>query len=511
MRNVIKTIVTLGISLSVAAFSPPRQGEIVELESFLNARSEAKFRTHDQNVLLTLPPKTRGQITNVKHFPDSGNYGLELTTVDPRTGKSITGVWVYYNIKNPNLKLLRSMNSDETTSSPAAASAAETVQATTAVRAPGSKNDTQSTAASAIQSLTAMNQIQTLIQPEADCKNCKAQSPVYEKCGVKNSYFETQLDILQSVPGYDDLVSSRPRYPRIESCVRESMNMSGGKFRVCDQNGNQVQTRAPKACASDRLVNVTQNAFGLSVDCLAEFLNKDAHHPAVLKETFRNTIALVNLESGFQINSHSNTSAAGLGQITDGTTDWINKTMWNKMKAHIANSQNPSCSDLRRFDLKPSRPSRAYVCDRLGLQNGNPITNMLYTLGHLKLVRQEIESVFDRRMKELRLKITPEFREKLIGNLTNWGHNTGAYGITRPLLSGLETVEIQNALKAQNADKFNELMKFEVASFHEYYLKRRNFPEDKIPARVIEASRFNDYVQNKLKTLEKRVGRECSI
>lgn len=511
MRNVIKTVVTLGISLSVAAFSPPRQGEMIELESFLNARSEAKFRITDQNVLLTLPPKTRGTITRVRYFPESGNYGLELTTLDPKSQKPLAGIWVYYNVKNPSIKLLRSMNSTETTNSPAAASAAETVKPTHAIRVPGSNQDSQSAAASAIQSLTAMNQIQTMIKPEAECTNCKAQSPVFEKCDSKNSYFETQLEILQSVPGYDDLISSHPRYPRIESCVRESMNMSGGKFRVCDQNGNQVQTRAPKACASDRLINVTQNAFGLSVDCLAEFLNKDARHPSVLRETFRNTIALVNLESGFQINSHSNTSAAGLGQITDGTTDWINQTMWNKMKSHIAGSQNPSCSELRRFDLKPSRPARAHVCDRLGLQNGNPVTNMLYTLGHLKLVRQEVESVFDRRIRELKLKISPEFREKIVGALTNWGHNTGAYGITRPLLSGLETIEIQNALKEQNADKFNELMKTEVASFHEYYLKRRNVPEEKIPARVIEASRFNDYVQNKLKTLEKRVGRECSI
>jgi hypothetical protein len=163
------------------------------------------------------------------------------------------------------------------------------------------------------------------------------------------------------------------------------------------------------------------------------------------------------------------------------------------------------------MNLQPARPSRGAVCDRIGLESGNPMTNMLYTIGHMKSVRREVELTVNRKIRENSIRISPAQKEKLLGALITWGHNTGAYGITRPVSSLLETDAGINALNAGNVDGFLGLLKGEVSSFHGYYLARRGMSAQAIQRRQTEASGFYQYVQNKMNLLERKVGRQCSL
>jgi hypothetical protein len=96
----LRTIILLWIAFYSVAFT----GKQMELTGYVNARSGSAFEAKDkENILFTLAPGTKAKVIGYKRFPESGNYGLEvIITSGPRKGAK---VWVYYNLKNPNLKL----------------------------------------------------------------------------------------------------------------------------------------------------------------------------------------------------------------------------------------------------------------------------------------------------------------------------------------------------------------------------------------------------------------------
>ncbi|MFN7727708.1 MAG: hypothetical protein ACK5P7_00985 [Bdellovibrio sp.] len=533
----------------LTAFTRPQTGDLVELEGLVNARENAKFRSHDQNRVYMLPAGTKAQIEQVQHFAGTGNFGVRIRLINAAGVKEqhSKSLWVYYNVKNPSMKLY-SVSGDENqlrqtldqwktsprmkaleVRDPGRASAVVTTRETPAVahrsttsvpvvkpapaaRAPRYEGPGPVRAADVIGTVGRLNQVTRQYSPPVpECRDCSVRPAQYEQCNARNNYLEQQMDRLQGQPILRELLSTTPRYPRVEACVRESMNISGGPFTLCQIGNADHSGSTVKACTSSRLVRVVQNALTASVDCLAPYLNGTDGNQAVLSETFRSTIALINLESGFHINARSSTGASGLGQITDGATKAINQNEWSNMMRHIQNSSNPSCQQLKRMNLQPARPSRGAVCDRIGLESGNPMTNMLYTIGHMKSVRREVELTVNRKIRENSIRMSPAQKEKLLGALITWGHNTGAYGITRPVSSLLETDAGIRALNAGNVEGFLGLLKGEVSSFHGYYLARRGMGAQAIQRRQTEASGFYQYVQNKMNLLERKVGRQCSL
>lgn len=79
-------------------------GEFVELESFVNGRSSAKFYRNYKNVRTQLEPGTVGKILELKKF-QSGNYGFQVEILNK--DKVSKKVWVHYNPKHPRLKLYK--------------------------------------------------------------------------------------------------------------------------------------------------------------------------------------------------------------------------------------------------------------------------------------------------------------------------------------------------------------------------------------------------------------------
>ncbi len=76
----------------------------LELDQMLNGRSSAAFATYSKNIKATLPKGTRGKVVEVSRPFASGNQGLKiLISEGPRKGQSY---WVYFNKKQPALKLV---------------------------------------------------------------------------------------------------------------------------------------------------------------------------------------------------------------------------------------------------------------------------------------------------------------------------------------------------------------------------------------------------------------------
>lgn len=105
-----KKIVIIGSLVAICSMgtSAIKVGDDLELESFLNARESGNFLSITRNVRFILPVGATMIVQQVKDF-DSGNYGL-LVKLTNGKHKGETA-WVYYNTKNPALKLISDENS----------------------------------------------------------------------------------------------------------------------------------------------------------------------------------------------------------------------------------------------------------------------------------------------------------------------------------------------------------------------------------------------------------------
>ena len=87
-------------------------GEQIELDTFLSARTSPEFMKYTKNVATTLAKGTTGEVLEVKKF-GSGNSGIKMKINNgPKAGASY---WVYYNQKNPALKLINRESKKEIT------------------------------------------------------------------------------------------------------------------------------------------------------------------------------------------------------------------------------------------------------------------------------------------------------------------------------------------------------------------------------------------------------------
>lgn len=100
MKKQIKKTVLFSLFLSsVLAF---KVGDQVELEAFLNARSSAQFLKTSGNIKTQLSAGTKGEVLESKKM-NSGNYGIKMK-VESGAHRGET-YWLYYNLKDPKIKL----------------------------------------------------------------------------------------------------------------------------------------------------------------------------------------------------------------------------------------------------------------------------------------------------------------------------------------------------------------------------------------------------------------------
>ncbi|MBY0412738.1 MAG: hypothetical protein K2Q18_01165, partial [Bdellovibrionales bacterium] len=110
MKKTLTSIV-MTITLTSSLFAIDL-GEEIELDAFLNARTSPIFSKDAKNFKITLPPKTKGSVLELKKF-SSGNAGIKIKISEgPRVGQSY---WVYYNKNQPQIKVLDKASNKEIT------------------------------------------------------------------------------------------------------------------------------------------------------------------------------------------------------------------------------------------------------------------------------------------------------------------------------------------------------------------------------------------------------------
>ncbi len=98
-----KNIPTILLALSLTTLYAFDVGQEIEMEAFVNARTNANFLKTTKNIKTTLAKGTTGSVLEVKNF-SSGNAGIKMkVTSGPRTGESY---WVYFNKKEPAIKVV---------------------------------------------------------------------------------------------------------------------------------------------------------------------------------------------------------------------------------------------------------------------------------------------------------------------------------------------------------------------------------------------------------------------
>lgn len=99
MKNKLPTIL---LSLSLVALVGFTVGDEVELDAYLNARTNPNFLKYSKNVATQLAMGTTGEVLEIKKF-NTGNSGIKMkVTSGPKAGQSY---WVYYNKNSPDIKL----------------------------------------------------------------------------------------------------------------------------------------------------------------------------------------------------------------------------------------------------------------------------------------------------------------------------------------------------------------------------------------------------------------------
>lgn len=109
MKNKLPTILLV---LSITSSLGFRAGDQIELDAFLNARTNPAFTKYSKNIATTLPAGTTGKVLEIKKF-ETGNSGIKMqVTSGPKSGESY---WVYFNAKDPAIKLTNKKTKKEVT------------------------------------------------------------------------------------------------------------------------------------------------------------------------------------------------------------------------------------------------------------------------------------------------------------------------------------------------------------------------------------------------------------
>jgi len=123
----IKYLFLLFIFTCLAGFNVSDE---IELDQFISGRTSPDFRKYTKNIRTTLSKGTQGRVVDVTKPFASGNSGVKIQlTSGPRAGESY---WVYFNKKQPAIKLLN--KSQQEVQSPEAAAEAVTKREVAAFR-----------------------------------------------------------------------------------------------------------------------------------------------------------------------------------------------------------------------------------------------------------------------------------------------------------------------------------------------------------------------------------------
>ena len=194
------------------------------------------------------------------------------------------------------------------------------------------------------------------------------------------------------------------------------------------------------------------------------------------------------------------------GQLTSSAIEDINSKQLGKIRRHLENeSADSKCATLSQEILTGKTPMKAQAslsCERISIENGNPLLNMIYTMAYFKQSRSMIQNriLNDSRFKSV-LALSQNDLELLDSELGVWSHNAGAGGITKPTIALLNEYAMQGE-KVTDVKKF--LSELELFAFEMPH------PANRSHARRLETSTYYKKIQSTAQNIEKSVGvRSC--
>lgn len=325
------------------------------------------------------------------------------------------------------------------------------------------------------------------------CGTATAQNPKYERCNNRNGYFEDYLNAPKS-PGVRLLKSHTPAEATMTCIAETQRSFSTNRYHYCTQGGGGYGQNVARPCASENMVKTVASAYELTAGCLAGYIDPGADsNPEAKASIGRAMFQLMNHESGWNLNAVSGTSAGGMGQLTQSAIQHINREEFGKIQARIQGSSDKSCKQLAQTNYQPMQGGLSNACERVSMANGNPQLNMMYTMAHMKLVRDQVEGHIER------MGLAPGVRTQLIDQMMVWGHNVGSGGMGQILAAGLRRHGAD--LRSENVGGFLQKLRQDTYQWHQ--VKGGRAPG--------EPTNFLSATQYRLGQLEKRLNGKCGI
>lgn len=347
----------------------------------------------------------------------------------------------------------------------------------------------------------------TLTQPtpavntcQGDCSETPA-NPRFETCNEKNSYFEEQITSSE-LKSLSDGATNVP----ILNCVAESMttiDVSKFRFVSCPRAGTGYGVIVDRPCASQRMSQLMANSFDAVTDCLASYVDAKAATDASTRRNIRQSLfQLANHKSAWFINSIDNQSAGGVGHLVAPIIANVNGnenasgSEWERMQAHITSSKLASCQRIAKLKLEPlsNEPVQSHGCDRIALDRGNPVLNMIYMVGQAKSLRDHLAPALNQ--------VPSPTRERLLDHLMIWGYTAGAAGVGESLKIALKkggTSIMKANASGTEIERFLEEMKTPLAAWQ----KKNRIPGAKAKTEFLTASKQT------LANIETRTNGKC--
>lgn len=561
-----KRVLLAAIGLSFLAFSFPQKDDMVELKAFLKGRTEAKFRSIDKNHEFDLKPGTRGVVVETKYFPETKNYGVCLNVMNasnlPADQKC---VWVYYNIKNPNMnlyatsqdtqlktELLQKWAQEKTADKnqvvlhrvggatpPATGMASITVRQMTGVlervatalvtgkpgqlieavqgadsTSPAQEQqirsivDAEAALKTAVENINQYNssaQTVMAVPAPATCTECTVRIESYATCNNQNNYLEDDIARLLSGSSISAAIDGSQKEIIRKACVQRSLDTYPNlrnAFKSCGPNDSTPRNQAAKACVSKNYVDLTANSFNAVAECLGDYVSGN---PDTKKEAALAVFSLATLESGLHTNAMSPTGAGGIGQLTQPAIADVNSRL-KVIRDHLAKSNNPLCNRVLQDVMKtPMKEGRSQSCDRVGLSKDNPLKNMIYTFAYQGSQRKYLEeTALKSRIFSgvISSELSASERERLGSSIAIWSHNTGPGGMKVPLTALMtEYLQARKSIKTA-ADVDTFLRDLQLA------LVKYPHSANRARARLLETSTFFGKIQERVARITKEP-RQC--
>ncbi|UYL08865.1 lytic transglycosylase domain-containing protein [Bdellovibrio sp. SKB1291214] len=439
----------------------------------------------------------------------SDNHLFEVTELASKTDKYVEKIYPLEIIDKTPAKKTQTAVKAKTVSVKKAN--LPTQAATVSKKPPVSKDATASLNTNAVKQVEKMNKVNEILayskgdkNETVACTNCSVASEVasmrFNQCSDKDDYLEEALERKKLSRSYLGALIRTPisKKPMVRPvCIETAMFLqspSSGpvvNYKTC--SGGNAKNAPARPCVSEKYFTLVNNTFEVVSQCMKTYIG-EGESAAAQKQNILAVFGMISVESGFHINITSKTGAGGIGQFTSPAINAVNK-MISETEEFLLTHPDSRCQKLATEFLKEDKlMSSGKTCDRVSINEGNPVTNMIYTYAALKEAKDYFDSsVFDDEKMKAKFALSSNEMAKIKRATMIWSHNTGYAGLKTPLTKLLTTKYAKK--KVTNADTFLEELK-------EYARTYPNKGNAGSKARIKETAGYYAKIQTKIDLVE---------